>query len=184
LTLDDQPDLRGLIRHYWDAVEQVSILNCVPDRWLHVTMQSVAFVDQIDADERARVSEALRVELADHPAPTATFGKREIRTEAVYLRAESPKPLYELRLAMYDAIAGVLPDTRFTEPRPDPEEFKPHVSFAYVNGYGTDEQIKAALRNVKPEPVTVRFAEASFLVLHRDDQMWEWVEAAPLPLRA
>lgn len=183
LLLDDQPDLRDLIRQYQDALAGLSILGRIPDRWLHMTMQRLVFVDQIDASGLDRVTEALRERLADFAAPTATFHRPTIVSEAVYLRADPPGPLYDLRLAMHEAVAAALPPETFPEPRPQPGSFQPHVSLAYVERDAPDDApIRAALRDVEPKPVTATFPAASLLEFHRDHLMWEWTRIATLPL--
>ncbi|MBO0692497.1 MAG: 2'-5' RNA ligase family protein [Acidimicrobiaceae bacterium] len=186
LLPDDQRDLRDLIGHYQEAVEQVQILDPVPARWLHLTMQSIAFVDQLDEDENqlGRVTETLRGRLADFAAPTVTFHRPAIWTEAVVLQADPREPLYELRLAVHDSVADALNGT-FTQPRPQPGDFNPHVTIAYANSDAPDDgPIRAALRTVNPQPATVKFPAASLIELNRDHQMWEWTEVARLPFRA
>ncbi len=112
----------------------------------------------------------------------ATFHRPTIHPEAVLLKANPPEPLYQLRLAMYEAIASVLGPDKFSEPRPEPGRFKPHVSAAYVNSDGPAKPIANAIMNINPEPVTVTFKQASLLVFHRDHRMYEWTEATPLPI--
>jgi 2'-5' RNA ligase len=161
----------------------VSILDLVPAEWLHVTMQGIVFTDQIDAIELARVTDSLRGRLAERPRPTVTFHGYKIVKEAVYLEATSTGSLDELQLAVYDAVAAVLPPRVFTRRRPQ-RGFKPHVSFGYVNSDAPADPIAAALQDVEPEPVTVSFAAASLLELSRDHRMWEWTEVTRLPFRA
>jgi hypothetical protein len=59
----------------------------------------------------------------------------------------------------------------------------PHVSTAYVNSDAPATPIAAALEDVEAEPVTVTFAKADLLEFHRDQRMYEWTSATPIPLR-
>ena len=112
----------------------------------------------------------------------ATFHRPTIRPEAVLLKAEPPEPLYQLRLAMYDAIAAVLGPAKFSEPRPEPGQFTPHVSAAYVNSDGSSQPIADAISKTDPQPITATFGTASVLVFHRDHRMYEWTQATPLTI--
>lgn len=183
-TLEDQPALRNLVRHYQEPLAGLPALDLIPARWLHLTMQGIGFVDEVSASDLAGVTERLREELARFPAPTVAFQSPTIRSEAVLLVAEPQEPLYRLRLTMYDAIAASLPPAKFSQPRPKATSFTPHVSLAYINSDTPAEPIAHALRGVtQPEAVTVTFRAASLLVFHRDRRMYEWTHATPLPLR-
>jgi hypothetical protein len=100
----------------------------------------------------------------------------------VILKAEPPQPLYRLRMAVYDAITSVLGPDKFSEPRPGPSQFNPHVSAAYVNSDGPAEPIAEAIANLDPQPVTATFAKISLLEFHRDRRMYEWTRATPLAI--
>ncbi len=183
-TLNDQPQLRTLVRQYQDAMAHLPNLDLIPSRWLHVTMQGIGFTDEISTDDLVAVTSRLRECLRSMEAPVATFHRPTVRPEAVLLKADPPEPLYQLRLAMYETIASVLGPRKFSEPRPAPGRFKPHVSAAYVNNDGPVKPIADAIMNTNPEPVTVMFKQASLLVFHRDHRMYEWTKATPLPFGA
>jgi 2'-5' RNA ligase len=182
LTLDDQPQLRALVRQYQDAMAHLPNLDLIPARWLHVTMQGIGFTDEISTADLAAVTGRLGERLRIMKAPVATFERPTIHPEAVVLEADPPEPLYQLRLAMYETIASVLGHDKFSEPRPEPERFKPHVSAAYVNSDGPVKPIADAISTINPEPVTVTFRQVSLLVFHRDRRMYEWTQATPLPI--
>ena len=98
------------------------------------------------------------------------------------MKANPPQPLYQLRLALYDAIASALGPAKFIEPRPGPGQFTPHVSAAYVNNDGPAEPIAQAISHLDPEPVTATFRAVSLLEFHRDRRMYESVSAKPLSI--
>ena len=182
LTLDNQPQLRGLVRHYQDALAQLPGLDLIPARWLHITMQGIGFTDEISTADLAAVTAGLAEQLRAVEPPVATFHRLTIRPEAVLLKAEPPESLYRLRLVMYDAVASVLGPAKFSEPRPEPGQFRPHVSGAYVNSDGPAQPIADAVSKTDPQPVTATFDTASLLVFHRDHRMYEWTQATPLPI--
>jgi 2'-5' RNA ligase len=182
LTLDDQPQLRELVGRYQDAMRHLPNLDLIPPQWLHITAQGIGFTDEISPADLAAVTPAIQERLRDLEPPAATFQRATIRPEAVLLKAEPSQPLYQLRLALYDAIASVLGPDKFTEPRPGPQQFTPHVSAAYVSGDGPAEPIAQAIRHLDPEPVTATFGTVSLLEFHRDRRMYEWTHATPIPI--
>lgn len=181
-TLDDQPELRNLVRQYQDAIAHLPNLDIIPARWLHVTMQGIGFVDEISTTDLATVTDRLEKRLRNMKPPTTTFHLPTVRPEAVILKAEPPEPLYQLRLAIHDTVAAALGPSKFSEPRPKPNQFTPHVSAAYVNNDGPAQLIAEAASNAAACPITVTFDTASLLVFHRDHHMYEWTQATPLPI--
>ena len=181
-TLNDQPQLRALVHQYQDALAHLPNLDLIPARWLHVTMQGIGFTDEISTADLGAVTRRLRERLGSMEAPVVTFHRPTIHPEAVLLKAKPSEPLYQLRLAMYEAIASALGPDKFSEPQPELGRFQPHVSAAYVNSDGPAKPIADAIMNSNPEPVSVTFRQASLLVYHRDHRMYEWTKATPLPI--
>jgi len=180
LTLDDQPELRQLVRGYQAATRELPFLDQIPAEWLHLTMQGIGFTDQISEREITDITASLRCELASLTPPTAVFHNPTISREALYLKAQPVGPLYNLRLRMHRAVLSVLGPDRFTEPEPDPERFTPHVSTAYVNRESPAGSLAEALAHVRSRAVTATFHRASVLVFHRDNRMYEWTRATPI----
>jgi len=182
LTLDDQPELRDLIRHYQDALAHLGYLDLIPPGSLHLTMQRVGFVDEVSPAELNSVAERIADRLRDAPAPVVTFHEPTVREEGIFLKALPAEPVYTLRLAVYQAIESVLgPRMRPLAP-PARERYVPHVSVAYVNSDGPAQPVYDALSRVHQAPVTVTFRVAPILDFHRDHQMYEWTRALPIPI--
>jgi 2'-5' RNA ligase len=182
ITLDDQPELRALVLHYQDAMRHLPYLDLIPPRWLHITTQGIGFVDEIRPADLAAVTEAIRERLLDVEPPVAKFHRPTIQPEAVLLKAHPPQPLYQLRMCLYDTIACVLGPDKFSEPRPEPRQFTPHVSAAYVNSDGPVAPIAEAISGLDLQPVTATFRVVSLLEFHRDRRMYEWTDETPLPI--
>jgi 2'-5' RNA ligase len=182
LTLDDQPELRDLIRHYQDALAHLGNLDLIPPGSLHLTMQRIGFVDEVSPAELEAVADQIADRLRDVPGPVVTFHQPTVREEAVFLKALPAEPVYALRLAVYQGIAAVLgPRARPVAP-PGREQYLPHVSVAYVNADGPAQPVFDALSLVHRSPVTVTFRVAPILTFHRDHQMYEWTSARPIPI--
>jgi 2'-5' RNA ligase len=115
--------------------------------------------------------------------PTVTFHQRTVRPEAVYVQAHPAEPIYQLRMAVYQAITAALGPKRFREPLPTPGQYHPHVSVAYVNSDGPAQPIiDAPSKANPPAAVTTTFRTASILTFHRDHQIYEWTNATPIPI--
>ncbi|HLI37979.1 MAG TPA: 2'-5' RNA ligase family protein [Streptosporangiaceae bacterium] len=184
LTLDDQPQLREIVYGYQHATRQLAFLDQIPPEWLHITMQGIGFTDEISEREIAGITASLRKVLATFDPPATAFQHPTIQTEAVCLRAHPAEPLHQLRLRMHHAVLSVLGPDRFPEPEPSPEQFTPHVSTAYVNSESPADPLAAALTGVHSTAVTATFRKASLLVFHRDNRMYQWTSATPIPIGA
>jgi 2'-5' RNA ligase len=182
LTLDHQPELRELVRHYQDALAHLGNLDLIPPGSLHLTMQRIGFVDEVSPAELKGVAERIADRLRDVSAPVVTFHEPTVREEAVFLKALPAEPVYELRLAVYQAIAAVLGPRALPVAPPGPGQYVPHVSVAYVNGDGPAQPVFDALSRVHRPPVTVTFRVAPILTFHRGHQMYEWTSAMPIPI--
>ena len=180
LILNDQPRLRALVARYQDATKALAILDPIPPQCLHITTQEIGFVDEISQDEAGAVLRGIADRLKQVERPTVTFQYPTVRLEGVFLKAHPVEPLYSIRRQIHDAVVDVLGNDR-TEPLPKPEDYRPHVSIAYVNANAPAAPVAAAVRDVEVEPVTVTFTKADFLEFHRDHRMYEWTSATPVP---
>lgn len=171
-----------MIRHYQDALAPLGNLDLIPPRWLHLTMQGIGFVDEISPDELTSVTRRIADRLRDVPVPVVTFDRPTVGQDAVYLRAHPAQPIYNLRLATYQAIASALGLGQFHEALPTRDQYTPHVSAAYVNSDGPAQPIFDALSPVQAPSVTATFRTASILTFHRDHQMYEWTSATAVPI--
>lgn len=102
--------------------------------------------------------------------------------EAVYLKAHPAAVLYPLRLKMHEAALSALGPERFTEPTPDRTRFLPHASIGYINRDGDTDPIAAALSKLTTRAVDTTFTKADLLEFHRDNRMYEWNSATPIPI--
>jgi 2'-5' RNA ligase len=181
LTLHDQPQLRGLVGTYQQAIENLPGLDLIPPPWLHITMQGIGFTDEISPTELDDLAEALAGELSGIDPPRVSFRYLTVVPEAVYLKAHPADGLYPQRAAMHRAVATVLGPGR-TETMPGGERFNPHVSIAYVSADGEVQPIAQTLRTAAPSTVAATFHRASLLEFHRDNRMYEWTSATPIAI--
>jgi 2'-5' RNA ligase len=184
LTLEDQPELRGLVRRYQDAIGDRPGLDLIAPRWLHITMQGIGFADDIGPADLAAVTEGIGERLGALRPPAATFHRPTIRPAAVYLKADPAEPLYRLRLALHQAVASAVGPGQFDEPAPAPGRFAPHVSIAYADADDPVPPVAEAVRDMVAEAVTATFRTVSVLVLRRDRHAYGWSGATAVPIGA
>ena len=181
LITEGQPQLRELARRYQAALAHVPGLDVIPETWLHITTQGIGFADEVGTADLARVQKHLTERLRDREPPVVTSWQPAIWREGVVLTAIPREPLYQLRIAMHEAVAAALGPAKFSEPRPAPDQFIPHLSVAYVSQDGPAEPVAQALRTVTADAATT-FDRAFVLEFHRDNRMYEWTQATPIPI--
>ncbi|MEV0845401.1 2'-5' RNA ligase family protein [Streptomyces sp. NPDC049954] len=177
LTFADAAEVRRLAARYRAALADVPDLVLVPDRWLHLTMQGIGFVDEVDRGTVDRIVEAARVRLGRLPAFDITLGPAVLYPEAVLLAAQPAEPVGTVRTAIRNAIRDVLPEVPESA-----DGFRPHVSVAYSAGTGAAGPVADALARLGDATASTRVVSAELIVLGRDQRMYEWDTYRSLPL--
>jgi 2'-5' RNA ligase len=177
LTFDGQSEVHRLAADYRQVLADVPGLDLVPDRWLHLTMQGLAFAGDIaEADVQAIVA-AARGRLAKLPAFDVSIDRPTVTPEAIRWEAEPGEPVAAVRLAIRAAIGDVWPEV------PEREDgFGPHISIAYSNGDGPATPALEAIAAAPSAPASARISSAELILLGRDHQMYEWEPVATIPL--
>ena len=176
LTFQGAGDLHRLAAGYRAALASVPGLTLVPDPWLHLTMQGLGFVGEVDETDVDAIAAHAAERLAD-VAPFELYLTRPVITpEAIRWDPNSAGPA-AVRDAIRAAIAQVWSDV------PEPAEgFTAHVTIAYSDTTGPDTAVRAALDAADHPPATARITAADLIVLHRDHRMYQWVTRARVPL--
>lgn len=178
LTFEGRHDLHRLAAAYRTALAPLGpAFTPVPDRWLHLTMQGVAFVDEIAEADIEAVVRAARPRLAAVPAFDLRLGPEIVDPEAVLLPARPGAPVQDVRNAIRSAIGDALGDV------PERAEgFFPHVSVAYSAADGPRAAVADALTGLDAPPAHARITAAQLIVIHRDRHMYEWEPYVSVPL--
>jgi 2'-5' RNA ligase len=175
VTLTDLPALRGLVRCYQAALADFGVLDVIPERWLHITLQGLGHTRDVPDAERDAVIDAVQGRLQAIWSPTLTFGRPVLHREAVVIPPTEAEPLRALRTALRRGIADVLgrrgvPDAGLP--------FQPHVSVAYVNAPADPAPLRAALDAVGDRRAEAAIGAVTLIEMHRDRRMYEWREVA------
>lgn len=173
LTFHGQHQLHQLVDAYQGPLGEIPTLDLIPRPWLHLTLQGLGQVPDVDDTDRDAVLAAAGRRLAALPPPTLTFHRPVIFSEGVVLTPVDPEPAHAIRTALREAIAEV----RGAERVPDrPDDFHPHLTIAYSNAAGDPTPIRSTLDTVRVDPVDVQLSHASLIVLNRDHRMYQWTE--------
>ncbi|MFD5754581.1 2'-5' RNA ligase family protein [Streptomyces sp. NPDC127044] len=178
LTFEGQDDVHRLATEYRSALAPLGdSLTPIPDRWLHLTMQGIGFVGEAKEQDVYAIVDAARTRLAAIPAFDLQIGPEVLDPEAVLLHVHPDGPVRAVRNAIRGAIGNIL-----GEVPEEAEGFTPHVSVAYSAGDGPTEPIAQILASLNLAPAQARISSAELIVIHRDNQMYEWETFAKVPL--
>jgi 2'-5' RNA ligase len=169
LTFGGQEDVHRFAERYRAVLPGDGRLDPIPDQWLHLTMQGIGFIDEVDRADVDAIVDAARVRLAAVPAFDIALSAPVLDPEAVLVPVHPGEPVRAVRDAIRTAIGDVLPEV--------PEKadgFRPHVSVAYSNSDGPADSIGQALEAANVPTAAAHIDSAELIVLHRDNQMYEW----------
>jgi 2'-5' RNA ligase len=178
VTFDDHPELHELVSAYQAALSPLGGLDLIPARWLHLTMQGIAFTDETSQQEVADIADAARKRLANQRAVSLTIGPAVVDPEAIMFEVTPTDALTPVRAAIRSAIA----DVRGAEQVPESDEWTPHISLAYSNSDGSAAPFITAVDSVPNLPVTLTVSKAHLIELNRDTHLYQWTTTAEIPL--
>ncbi|MEH0609082.1 2'-5' RNA ligase family protein [Streptomyces scabiei] len=178
LTFEGQDDVHRLAAEYRSALAPLGdSLTPIPDQWLHLTMQGIGFVGETKEQDVHSIVDAAQTRLTAIPAFDALIGPAVLDPEAVLLHVHPDGPIRAVRHAIREAIGDVLGEV--------PEKaagFTPHVSVAYSAQDGAAKPIAQVLSGLNVTPAHARISTAELIVIHRDNEMYEWETFAKVPL--
>ncbi|MEH0415926.1 2'-5' RNA ligase family protein [Streptomyces sp. B21-083] len=178
LTFEGQDDVHRIAAEYRSALAPLGeTVTAIPDQWLHLTMQGIGFVGETKEQDVHSIVDAAHTRLSAVPAFDVQIGPAVLDPEAVLLHVHPDGPVRAVRNAIRKAIGDVLGEV------PEKAEgFTPHVSVAYSAGDGPGEPVARILADLNLTPAHARIPTAELIVIHRDNQMYEWEPFAKVPL--
>jgi hypothetical protein len=184
LTFANYPELHQLIGAYQTILADLPNVDMILPEWRHMTIQGVAFTDELTSHEMHQMEARVRENLATVPSPTVWTRPGVLATDSVYLPVSPVEPLAAIRDAVRSAILAVIDESRlYNLPGQETGEFSPHISVAYVNADGPATPFHERLATVNPEPVALQITHASLIALRKDDHKWAWTEEVKVPLK-
>jgi 2'-5' RNA ligase len=131
ILFDGDPELHAHIARMQAELADLDYLDPVPADGLHMTIQGVAFADELTPDQVATLTAEAARRCAELPPFTLTVGPANGFDAGTFLRATPWHPVAELRRRLREAVAAVLGEDRV--PDGEPAVFKPHISLAYCH---------------------------------------------------
>ncbi|WHT23396.1 2'-5' RNA ligase family protein [Crossiella sp. CA-258035] len=175
VTFADQPDAQRLVADYEPVLALLPVLDPIPVRWLHLTLQGIGFTDEVARDDVDRIVAAAQRRCAELEPITATLGPAQVDPEGVQMPALPLHSLAKLRLEIRAAIGDVWGQDNVPEPE---EGFRAHVSLGYSNTAGPAEPVARALATHGGHTATVSISAVSLIDLNRDHKAYEWTDVA------
>jgi len=179
VTFSDQPAVHALVDGYRDVLKRESTLDVVPDEWLHLTMQGIGFVDQIDTAEVNEIVAHTRRRCASLSPISLRIGRPHLDPESIQIAVEPAEPIQELRREIRSAIGEVWGTEHIPEPA---EPYSPHMSLAYINSAGPAAPLADAVEAAPASFADARISSCQLIVLNRDNGMYVWEPYATVEL--
>ncbi|MDG4768027.1 2'-5' RNA ligase family protein [Solwaraspora sp. WMMD406] len=156
VMLGHVPALTAMATHCQEQLRDLPHLDLVPIASLHITMQRLAFTDEVSPDVAAAVVNEVRRRCADLPAVPIEIGPLAGSPGAVRFSVGPPEPVSRLRNLICGSIAEVCGNAALPERA---SRFVPHVSIAYHNTTANAQpliQRVASLRHLRPVTTVVQ----------------------------
>jgi 2'-5' RNA ligase len=177
LTFADVPEVRAAAAQFHAALHPLGMLDVVPDRWLHLTVQGVGFADEVTGEQVERIAEAARAHIADSGPITISLPGIEVGTEGVWFPVDPWLGLQNLRLGARASVMDTLGSADGDE-----GTFWPHVAVAYCHSATPSAPVRRAVESVAFEPTTARVEHIDLIRLGRDERLYRWSTIARITL--
>jgi 2'-5' RNA ligase len=178
ITFANQPGVHKLAESYAPLLATLPMLDPVPVRWLHLTMQGVGFTDEIDRDEVDAIIQAAARRLVELRPFEVALGPPQVDPEGVPLPVRPVEPLDKVRGRVRAAIA----DVWGADQVPETESWWPHVTLAYANTAGPIEPVADALAAQPEQTADIEITAVSLINLNRNNKTYEWADVATVRL--
>ena len=180
LTFENQPRLWQLAERLQRRLDGVSSVDPVPPPWLHLTVEDVAFVDEIAPRQVEDLVEAAASALVGWSAPPLVLGPVAAMSSALVLEAAPRQDLHDLRDRLRACTSVAVGPDNVRGPR----HFAPHVSFAYVNARCDPHHVLEPIGDLGEERVVVSVPRLTLAAVTRRNRHYQWIARAALELQA
>ncbi|MEV4167509.1 2'-5' RNA ligase family protein [Nonomuraea dietziae] len=183
LTFEHAPQLHQLSERYQAALDGIGSHNPIPAQWLHLTMQSIGFVDEISEWQLDQVSDAVAARLAGLAPIELTFHRPTVIGEAVVLTPTPAEPVHDIWREIRTGIAEVSGNAPTAAEQA--KGFRPHVSLTYINIPGSAKPYIEALEATETDAVSVNVDQVALIVQNRvldPEWVYRWHTHATVPL--
>ncbi|MBX6391352.1 MAG: 2'-5' RNA ligase family protein [Frankia sp.] len=171
LTFEDATELHALAANCQQRL-RLPVLDHVPADGLHLTLQRLAFTDEITQADLDTAVTRTRRRLAAFPAFTLTVGPLAGSPGAVRFSVRPWEPVLAVRAAILEATAAALGPARVAA---RPRGFRPHVGIAYCNSVTAAGPIVSRVARLRRlAPATAHVDAVTLVELRRDGRTYRW----------
>lgn len=178
LTFEDQPAVLRRAQELTSSLRTSERIDVVPPEWLHLTVDDVAYADEVSPDQVESLVQATREAVSDCSLPPLELGPVCAMTSAVVLLARPRSPLLHLREGVQAVTTAVLGRHK----PPLRHDFRPHVTLGYVNDACGQRSIMEPLEAVGTDLVHASVSRLTLAVVTRRNRHYQWTTRAVLPL--
>ena len=171
VDVEAPPDLAGWLAETTARWRDDPVVDPVPLRWLHLTLDDVEFIDRLSRDRADAVVVAARQALDRCPASPLTLGPVGPMGDAVVLHADDDGQLAGVRDRLRAATAQILGPGALTEL----QTFEPHVSVGYVNDTCEQDRLLAPLEDLRDREFSTTVRHVTLAAVTRRDRHYQWV---------
>lgn len=172
------PELAGWLAETAARWRDDPVVDPVPLRWLHLTLDDVEFTDRLATDRTDAVVAAARRALDGWPTSSLALGPVGPMGDAVVLHATDDGQLAALRDRLRSATAQVLGPRALTEL----QTFEPHVSVGYVNATCEPDRLLDPLEDLRDGEFHTTVTQVTLAAVTRRDRHYQWVPYATIGL--
>lgn len=180
LTFENQPRLRRMVETLHARLAGVPEVDAVPAPWLHLTVEDVAFVDEIAPQQVHELVAAAASTIEGWRALPLFLGPVAPMGDALVLEARPEEHLRELRERLRACTSVALGPDRVR----GPQDFRPHVSFGYVNAPCGLDQVLGPIADLVHDGVVVSVPTLTLAAVTRRNRHYQWIARASLDLQA
>jgi 2'-5' RNA ligase len=168
----DDPGLRTQVARMQAELADLDYLDPVPPDGLHLSVQGVAFTDEIPAwrvDALAAQADRWCADLAPF---TLTIGPANGYAAGTFLRATPWHPVADLRRRLRQAVALTLGEDQIPD---EPARFRPHVSLTYCHAAVPAADLAGRVARLRELPhTTVAVAGVDLVELRHEHRAYRW----------
>jgi 2'-5' RNA ligase len=176
------PAVQAYAARFQRELADLDCLDPIPADGLHMTIQGVAYRDQLNDGQIVAIARRSAERCADLAPFDLSLGPISGFRAGAFVRAEPWAPVQQLRDRLRNAItdvlgAGALP--------PEGSPFKPHMSITYCHADSPAAPLIERLGRLRSaERVTTTVRSVELLDLYRHDLAYHWTTIASVPLVA
>lgn len=181
LTFENAPELLTRAREYQHTIVY-PYYDKTPERSLHLTLDRIAFANQISPRQIRAIESAAVSACRKIPYFHITVGDLGGTRGAIGFSVYPHQPIRDLRDSLRAATLSAYP-----EAPADRADFQPHITIAYANTNGipaTEIVSKAEQLNATILPADVTVSDVSLVLLERRQRSYAWQVTSRVPLVA